>query len=343
MSSLSEIQVNTDELRTNAGTLKKTETELANIVANLQQSLANIGDGKEYKDQLQSRIRGLVSKTANYSANLQTDIEKLVNELNARAWAFDSANIPRGQKFSTSLLSKGNFGNLVLLVLFSWLANLKIRTANLVLDVTGFNKGLVSNHITVLPSSGQSAKNSFSDLSLNKKYEKLDNISNEIKEINKSSNPDSEKLSELESQKNSLQQAINEEKPQAHDLVADVKPSDYPNSCALYAQHRRSDLGTTASHHVDNSYEIEAAANYKNISSAFELSSKSDTSDLRSLIAPGYAIVWDKDAGMDSTYGHVAIIEEVYKDHIVVSQANYSGGNEFTTSKISTEGIYIVP
>ena len=47
------------------------------------------------------------------------------------------------------------------------------------------------------------------------------------------------------------------------------------------------------------------------------------------MIGEGYALVWEPDpAGKlsDKTYGHVAIIEEVFSDHVVISEASRVGG-----------------
>lgn len=156
MSTISEIQVNTDELRSNAEILQEAEAELAGLLTDLQRSLSDIGSGQEYKDQLQGIVRGMISQVTSKSSNIQTELEKLINELRARAWAFDTANIPRGQKISTPI-----FGNYLLLALFSGLAGLEIGLANLVFNVAGFGNNFFSRLFSVIPAkpSSQTIRN----------------------------------------------------------------------------------------------------------------------------------------------------------------------------------------
>ncbi len=69
--------------------------------------------------------------------------------------------------------------------------------------------------------------------------------------------------------------------------------------------------------------------------------------DLRQVVKPGHALVWPRyhqdlkgTAGWD--YGHVAIVEEVYPDHIVVSQAGWPGKPRMELSKEQLQSLYLV-
>lgn len=103
-------------------------------------------------------------------------------------------------------------------------------------------------------------------------------------------------------------------------------PADWNNTkwCVAYARARRPDLGSTQSDR--ERYTDEAAANYicKFEEKAFQIT-KDDVSNeeggLTNIIGVGYAVVWEPGVvdGYDKTYGHVAIVEEVYPDRIVIS------------------------
>jgi surface antigen/uncharacterized protein YukE len=97
------------------------------------------------------------------------------------------------------------------------------------------------------------------------------------------------------------------------------KPSSY--TCATYAKARRPDLGSTQSN--NEHWKDGAAANYigKFENKAFQL--ENSESNLTDSIGPGYAVVWEPShPSANSTYGHVAIVESVYADHVVISEAS---------------------
>jgi len=96
------------------------------------------------------------------------------------------------------------------------------------------------------------------------------------------------------------------------------KPSSY--TCATYAKDRRPDLGSTGP--ATEQYPQGAAANYKNKFSDTAFQINQNDGSLTDVIGPGYALVWEPDHPYaDNTYGHVAIVEAVYPDHIVISEA----------------------
>jgi len=104
--------------------------------------------------------------------------------------------------------------------------------------------------------------------------------------------------------------------PKLQEVTGD--PSSY--TCATYAKARRPDLGSTQSNR--EKYADGAAANYINKfeDTAFQIDGNS--SNLQDSIGKGYALVWEPDhPSANDTYGHVAIVEEVYADHIIISEA----------------------
>lgn len=121
-----------------------------------------------------------------------------------------------------------------------------------------------------------------------------------------------------------------------------VDPSKYGDlGCARYASSRRPDLGSTQSDREE--FTDQAAANYisKYKETAFQINS---STDLSNAIDVGYAVVWKPGiGGANATYGHVAIVEEVGSDYIVVSHAGW--GKE-TTTRIpinKLQGLWLIP
>lgn len=107
------------------------------------------------------------------------------------------------------------------------------------------------------------------------------------------------------------------------------------SSCALYAQGRRPDLGPTSvgvtKEKYPDSFEPEAAANYrfKFADKAFQIG-EGERGNLENVIGEGYAITWDPGSKRNPTdkyylgaprWGHVAIVEKVYNDYVVISEA----------------------
>jgi surface antigen len=130
--------------------------------------------------------------------------------------------------------------------------------------------------------------------------------------------------------------------PQPIHLNNNIEPTKN-GSCAVYAQQRRPDLGKTAD--PQGASNDQGAYNYKFKEGSFQLSNN-DTNDLRETIAPGYALVWDKTTpGANPTYGHVAIIEEVHSDYIIVSHSGWSEGTstKFSREYIESKKLFIIP
>ncbi len=114
------------------------------------------------------------------------------------------------------------------------------------------------------------------------------------------------------------------------DAVYRLEPADPtqfdPNvGCVAYAKARRPDLTVTDA-------PIPGAADYIGY---YERKGKTlrltgTEPDLRQVVKPGYAVVWDRGnpalrgtAGY--TWGHIAIVEEVYADHVKISQGGWPG------------------
>jgi surface antigen/uncharacterized protein YukE len=136
--------------------------------------------------------------------------------------------------------------------------------------------------------------------------------------------------------------------PPTNPTLNDVngKPSSY--TCATYARDRRPDLGSTQ---CDNEkFADQAAANYicKFDDKAYHIDS-TDT-DLTKAIGPGYALVWEPSHPYaDDTYGHVAIVEQVFSDHLVYSEAVRINGvytirtHEITFDQLNNNKVWLIP
>lgn len=83
--------------------------------------------------------------------------------------------------------------------------------------------------------------------------------------------------------------------------------------CVAYARRRRPDLGPTGGGEA-----ADYITKYKN--KAFQITT--GDVDLRLKVAKGYALIWPRGPnGLES--GHVAIVEEVGKDYVRISDANW--------------------
>jgi len=101
----------------------------------------------------------------------------------------------------------------------------------------------------------------------------------------------------------------------------DADPAKF-TSCVAYARARRPDLPLISGDHGAYNY-IEM---HRNAASYYQFGDDAPEDLTQSPLRQGVAVVWDRgQAGADEEYGHVAIIEEVHSDHIVVSEANWGG------------------
>lgn len=136
--------------------------------------------------------------------------------------------------------------------------------------------------------------------------------------------------------------------PPASPDLATVTGKGSSYTCATYAKARRPDLGSTQ---CDNEkFADQAAANYicKFEDKAFQIEGADN--DLTKAIGPGYALVWEPShAYADDTYGHVAIVEQVYSDHIVISEAVRINGvytireKTITFDQLNNDKVWLIP
>jgi len=108
--------------------------------------------------------------------------------------------------------------------------------------------------------------------------------------------------------------------PGSIQLEDGVTPESY-DSCVLYAMDRRSDLpspGGSAAGYIDGGYTTEVAE----VANA--------ATDLTTVMAVGYAIVWNRGQGYaDPTHGHIAVVERVESHRVWVSEANWGDGGRW--------------
>ncbi len=127
--------------------------------------------------------------------------------------------------------------------------------------------------------------------------------------------------------------------------LASVTPADFDPQvgCVQYAVARRPDLKVKdapilgAADYIPY-YEQKGQVLYLR---------ETEADDLRQVVKPGHALVWPRyhqdlkgTAGWDN--GHVAIVEEVYPNHIVVSQAGWPGKPRMELSKEQLQSLYLV-
>jgi hypothetical protein len=126
-----------------------------------------------------------------------------------------------------------------------------------------------------------------------------------------------------------------------------IKDPPYPDnneeraSCAKYAQRRRPDLGRAGGDGGADNYIDRDHLRHR----VYQLD---NDLDLRNTIAPGHAIVWSRyHPGLQGwpgeDYGHVAIVEEVHEDYVVISHSNWDPNPmRLNIDKLKNEHIYII-
>lgn len=121
--------------------------------------------------------------------------------------------------------------------------------------------------------------------------------------------------------------------PEGVPLNETIHARDY-TSCAEYAQARRPNLGRTGNG---------SAYNYINVYKDTVFQITGNETDLRTQLARGYAIVWERRVeGANSRHGHVAIVEEVGPDFVIVSHAGW-GENSRELKMQELKLLHIIP
>lgn len=129
-------------------------------------------------------------------------------------------------------------------------------------------------------------------------------------------------------------------------MKANVRPQDYA-SCLVYAQNKRGGVPNAGGN--DGAFNLLYQGNNVNNKNLKPITTYSNVTDLRTVVAPGWAVVWHKDAAraVDRTYGHIAIVERVDRDTITISQSNVriNGSMVYTTtlrlSDLRASGTYL--
>ena len=124
-----------------------------------------------------------------------------------------------------------------------------------------------------------------------------------------------------------------------------VATPEKSGSCAVYARARRPDLGYTS----DGKKEFTdgAAANYKSKFSDTAFRLEPADGDYTNIIGKGYALVWEpgipNSTDINPTYGHVAIVEEVGPDYVVVSHSGWGPGTTTRFTFQQLQHVWVIP
>lgn len=140
-----------------------------------------------------------------------------------------------------------------------------------------------------------------------------------------------ENLIQKEGLLNDLRQKdVIESKSEANITLNDVYPENY-NSCAVYAQNRRKELGRAVdSPKIFPGAEKDSAINYiyKFPDASFQINGTEGNLEANNVIQKGFAMVWEPNAGgAHDTHGHIAIVEKVEGNVVTVSQSGWSEKN----------------
>lgn len=134
-------------------------------------------------------------------------------------------------------------------------------------------------------------------------------------------------------------------KPPTQPILVNTQPAGPSESCVVYAKRRRPDLGGTST--GKKKYTDGAASNYitKFDEKAFKLE-KAD-GDYRNIIGVGYAVVWEPGipdvTQIHPEWGHVAIVEEVGPDYVIVSHSGWGPGTRTKFTFSALQHVWLIP
>jgi surface antigen len=319
---MSEIKVTTTDLFGGSNTLNAAAVDLGKVQVQLGEIIDAAGDA--YDGQLRQALEDIIGPGVYAGGRLQNRAGELGRELSDRAMGFEEANVA-GQ--SATLNASTAYINYVestpTLGFISIIKNKLQSIGQSIWNVAGLTLGGLMSRFFL--KAKPSIPSSFDSTPQPKPTPTPKETINNSKAGDLKKDP-----------------AISKEKVIKPIRLNDKAVPSVTGHCAEYAQQRRPDIGSTSA--PNGASNDQGAYNYKYKEGAFQLSDNKQ--DLRDVIAPGYALVWDKSTpGVNQTYGHVAIIEEVYEDHVVVSHSGWKTGtsSEFTIDYISTRHLYIVP
>lgn len=119
-------------------------------------------------------------------------------------------------------------------------------------------------------------------------------------------------------------------------------PENY-DQCLPYAQARG---GVPSAGGNSGAYNILYEGNNAQASSRLKKAVRelAGVGDLRSVLKPFDLIVWDRNGGMNSEFGHIAVVERVERDHVLISQANaLPNWGYLSRRSLSRSGVYAYP
>lgn len=345
---MSEIKVNTDDLRNNAAAFNTEARKLNATLAELLSVLNSINLGK-YQSQLSDRVRLRVIPTQEVISGYQDQLQELAEKLNNKALEFEQANTASMSNVTHLSMQMYAFTNSsATMTASATLRKIMNQKSESIWDWGGnLVRGLL-DWVTRFSTQDFDRKNTSDETpSLIRKQGLLD--PNENISTNSTTPIEQAGLLEKDTKIPQTKKNKNERKynPKEVPLTPGISPHNY-DDCVKYAKARREGLGN-----ADGT----GAADYKNHAGVFQIDE--EDKDLTSILAVGYALIWDRDPNhppnaetwwsatthADPINGHIAIIEEVDKDRIIVSHAAWTGSTrtEISITELRAWFYYIYP
>lgn len=295
--------------------------EEANKTAAASAELRSVGNhlsGCRFQDphaqeQLGNRLGGMTADACREAQSLASLLDASSATLVARASSFESADTASASALTRISASLFDSTSHPLLAFFKAFALLPLNPLNAILAL-GALLGLTRKSnvpVTLLPPSSSSGIETEAPTFMGRTFEGIPTPG----------------------------QAHVSPQPEAVIRLVDVKPENYDDriGCVPYAQARRPDLGRAGG---DG-----GAANYIDSfrDKGFEFTQDTDLNQIKT----GYAIVWprtheDLKGSPGYTYGHVAIVEHVDPNFVIVSQAGFRDKTNMKIPRSALLGLFII-
>jgi uncharacterized protein YukE len=164
---VSEIRVNTDDLRASSASLQQTGKSLDQILSDLSKVISSVDRGK-YKGQLAAQVSSIASKAQSTESQVKVHSQDLATELTTRANLFDTANEAGASAMLNSSVQMNALQNSSpLMNFFAQIKQLELNFANSIFALGGFIGGAVTGMVTSIIYSNSTISYSPITLSVN--------------------------------------------------------------------------------------------------------------------------------------------------------------------------------